>query len=174
MIEVDGGVLVAHDGSANAERALQEATRLAVALQTHVTVVRAWVLATAPRPSSTGPGFVPPLEDFAAATLEALDHDVADLRAAHPQVRIDTVVTHGTIADQLIEASDSVDLVVVGRRGRGGFAQLVLGSVSDQVVRHAQCPVLVVNPDTASGEAPRAPQESELDAALASELTLDR
>ncbi|MGJ9424045.1 universal stress protein [Aeromicrobium sp. CF3.5] len=174
MIELDGGVLAAHDGSANAQRALDDAVRLAAALQTHVTVVRAWAIATAPRPRTASPGYVPPLEDFAASTLEALDADVADLRAAHPQVRIDTAVTHGNAAEQLIAASESADLIVVGRRGRGGFAQLVLGSVSDQVVRHAQCPVLVVNPDTRLAASPQAPRESELDAALASELKLDR
>jgi nucleotide-binding universal stress UspA family protein len=53
----------------------------------------------------------------------------------------------GIAAQELIKASTDSDLVVVGSRGGGGFARLMLGSVSTQVVSHAACPVVVIPPD---------------------------
>lgn len=54
------------------------------------------------------------------------------------------VLANNRPTEVLIDRSRDADLVVVGSRGRGGFRGLLLGSTSDQVVRHAKCPVLVV------------------------------
>jgi len=51
---------------------------------------------------------------------------------------------HGFPAQELIKASKDSDLLVVGARGGGGFAVLMLGSISNQVVHHAACPVVVI------------------------------
>ena len=53
-------------------------------------------------------------------------------------------VTTGEVAEELIKATHDADMVVLGSRGSGGFARLMLGSVSNQVVHHAACPVVVI------------------------------
>jgi nucleotide-binding universal stress UspA family protein len=50
----------------------------------------------------------------------------------------------GDVAEELVKASQSADMLVVGSRGGGGFARLLMGSVSSQVVHHALCPVVVI------------------------------
>lgn len=176
-IEARGGILVAHDGSVHADAALRTAARLAEALGAPLTVVRAWSLTTAPTPPSSAPGYLPPLEEFEAATLAALEQDVSGVGAEHPGVTLTATVVHGRPAEALIDASDQAELIVVGRRGRGGFAGLTLGSVSERVVRYATCPVLVdkgTHPaaDSDGAESGRAGDEVLMDA-LASELKLD-
>ena len=175
-IEGQGGILVAHDGSAPATEALRVAIRWATALKTHLTVARTWTFSTAPRPATWERGYMPPLEDFGSATLEALVADVAPSRADNPDVDIVTTVVHGSPAEKLIEASSRFDLIVVGSRGYGGFSGLMLGSVSDQVVRHAECSVLVVKGvDGVDGVDPGSgiDQRERMEQALASELKLD-
>jgi len=53
-------------------------------------------------------------------------------------------VSEGDPAEELIKASRDADLLVVGSRGSGGFAKLLVGSVSSQVTHHAACPVVIV------------------------------
>jgi nucleotide-binding universal stress UspA family protein len=59
-------------------------------------------------------------------------------------VKVDGVVTEGPAGSVLVQAAEGADLLVVGSRGHGGFVGLLLGSVSQQCVTHAPCPVLVV------------------------------
>ena len=81
--------------------------------------------------------------DPAAEATKVLDDAVAKLRARHPSVEIHTSVTEGYTAQILVEASVGADLLVVGSRGHGEFAGMLLGSVSEHCVTHAHCPVLV-------------------------------
>ncbi|WP_232796901.1 universal stress protein [Blastococcus atacamensis] len=140
---VDGGVLVGHDGSANAQEALVWAAGLAARTGLALQVVRSWGLTTAPRPRTWEPGYVPPLDDFEEAVRDELNACVAHA-ALDPSVLVHTHVVHAQPAASLIAAAENADLLVVGARGHGGFAGLLLGSVSDQCVHHAPCPVTVV------------------------------
>jgi nucleotide-binding universal stress UspA family protein len=70
----------------------------------------------------------------------------------HPPVEI--VVAAGPAAGVLIDRSGEVDVLVLGHRGRGGFASMLLGSVSLQCVLHASCPVIVVRPSAVSESVP--------------------
>jgi nucleotide-binding universal stress UspA family protein len=142
-LTIDGGVLVGHDGSACAQEALAWAAALAGRAALDLHVVRAWGMVTAPRPSTWQPGFVPPLTDFEKAVHEDLDASVT-AAGLDPAVRTSTHVVHAPPAKALIAAAAGADLLVVGARGVGGFAGLLLGSVSDQCVHHARCPVTVV------------------------------
>ena len=63
-----------------------------------------------------------------------------------PQPPVEIVVAAGPAAGVLIDMSAEVDVLVLGHRGRGGFARMLLGSVGLQCVQHARCPVIVVRP----------------------------
>ena len=145
VVHLDGGILVGHDGSKCAQEALGWAARLAARADMDLNVLRAWSLMTAPRPSSWSPGYVPPLAEYEQAVRDELGRHVA-AAGLDPAVRVTCHVVHAAPAQGMIAAAAGVDLLVVGARGRGGFAGLLLGSVSDQVVHHAPCPVTVVRP----------------------------
>jgi nucleotide-binding universal stress UspA family protein len=74
--------------------------------------------------------------------LEEVDVDLDDL-----EVEWSVLASHKT-ASALVDRSKDADMVVVGSRGRGGFKGLRLGSTSEQVTRHARCPVLVIREST--------------------------
>jgi nucleotide-binding universal stress UspA family protein len=59
-------------------------------------------------------------------------------------VKVTSRCVVGPAAATLIDASQHADLLVVGRRGHGGFVSLVMGSVAQQVAAHAHCPVVIV------------------------------
>lgn len=148
-VEFDGGILVGHDGSGCAQDALRWAARLARRAGLDLHVVRAWSITTAPRPGSWQPGFVPPLSDYEKAVEDELTAHVG-AAGLDPAVRVTSHVVHRPPAPGLLDAARHADLLVVGARGRGGFRGLLLGSVSDQCVRHAPCPVTVIRSGTAS------------------------
>lgn len=138
-----GAVVVGHDGSPSADRALTEALLLARALEGPVVVVRAWSLATAPRPADWEFGYVAAFDEYAEAVRLALLSDTRSLLESFADVPVEYRVVHAGPAESLIAISRDARLLVVGARGLGGLAGMLLGSVSDQCVRHARCPVLV-------------------------------
>jgi nucleotide-binding universal stress UspA family protein len=144
---VDGGVVVGHDGSGCAQEAVLWAARLAERAHWPLHVVRAWRIATAPQPASWQPGFVPPITDYEHAVQADLESDVAAVLGPERARAVSCHVVHAPPVKALIEAAKGADVLVVGARGRGGFAGLLLGSVSDQIAHHAPCPVTVVRSD---------------------------
>lgn len=144
-VDIRGGIVVGHDGSRHADQALLWAADWARRLHCGLHVVRTWVLSSAPRPASWSPGYVPPMSDFEEAVRQALEQDVQALElpgGTPPSVTCH--VLHGTPPRRLVEVSSHAELLVLSSRGRGGFAGLVMGSTTDQVVRHAHCPVAVI------------------------------
>jgi nucleotide-binding universal stress UspA family protein len=144
---VEGGVVVGHDGSGCAQEALEWAAALAERADWPLHVVRAWRIATAPQPPTWEPGYVPPVSDYEKAVRVDLESDVAAVLGAERARQVTYHVVHAAPVRALIDAAEGADVLVVGARGRGGFAGLLLGSVSDQVTHHAPCPVTVVRSD---------------------------
>lgn len=139
----DAAIVVGHDGSRGADHALAEALELAQALGAPVVVVRAWSIATAPRPADAEFGYVPGFDELAEEVRLSLVDGTRDRLAAFPGVVVDCRAVHGGAAKCLVEISHGARMLVVGARGLGGLAGMLLGSVSEQCVRHSACPVLV-------------------------------
>lgn len=142
-----GRVVVGIDGSELSLGAVQQAFRAASMRRVGLTILHAWAA-----PNFDAPGTAVPtelvLEDLEQEELRAMAQTVAGLREEYPDVSVEQRLVHGKASKVLIDASRGAELIVVGSRGRGGFASLLLGSVSHAVLHHAQCPVLVVRPGT--------------------------
>jgi nucleotide-binding universal stress UspA family protein len=136
-------IVVGHDGSRAATAALKVSLQLASELAVPIIIIRAWMMVTAPRPANWVFGDTPSTDEFADAVRTELISDTRSELARFPDVPATHRVYHANPAKSLIIASQGARMLVVGSRGLGGFRELMLGSVSDQCVRYAQCPVLV-------------------------------
>lgn len=88
--------------------------------------------------------FDPDTVDVEART--ALEAQLAPWLEKYPGVAVDRVVVRGRPAGALLDRAEGAQLLVVGSRGRGGFAGMLLGSTSHALLFHAACPVAVVRP----------------------------
>ncbi|KSW14011.1 universal stress protein [Cellulomonas sp. B6] len=145
-------IVVGVDGSAAAEAALRAAIREAHAWGAELFAVSGVPIASMAGALAWLPAAVDH-EQVLGDVREGLDVVVDRALADHPGVTVQRRVLDGTGAELLTEFSDATDLLVVGSRGRGGFAGLLLGSTSQAVLHHARCPVMVV---TTRCEAPTA------------------
>ena len=98
---------------------------------------------------------MPSFDEMSAAVHDHLVNDTAADVARFPRLPVEHRAVHASPAKALVELSRDALILVVGSPGLGGFAGLVLGSVSEQCVRHAACSVLVVRRRPQSA-APRA------------------
>jgi nucleotide-binding universal stress UspA family protein len=144
-----GDIVVGVDDSTHAQLAARWAAEEAERRGCALTLVHA-VDTTAATPVRHIPSDVTARILCAAGTL--LDEVAAQVRADHPGLRVNAALERGTPAETILEEAEDTALVVVGTRGRGGFASLLLGSVSLKVAARAACPVVVVR-----GEAERDP-----------------
>jgi nucleotide-binding universal stress UspA family protein len=134
-------ILFATDGSAASEMAGEQAIDLVVQLGARLLVVG--VVASARQPSEATHGDVAVSEsrDGLSAKAQAI---VARARAAGADATF--LVWEGEAGEAIVAAADSenADMIVVGSHGRSGVSRFLIGSVSDFVIRHAHCPVMVV------------------------------
>lgn len=133
-------IVVGVDGSAQSQQALRWAARLAKDEGAAIEVVTAWV-----HPSRYGWAIIPaewdPQSDAEKATTAVIDAVFGENRPADLTVRM----VSDTATRALLEAGRHATMIVVGNRGSGGFAGLLLGSVSRAVAEHATVPVLVIH-----------------------------
>ncbi|MFD5277671.1 universal stress protein [Pseudarthrobacter sp. NPDC058362] len=137
-------ILVGVDGSDASLEALRQAQRLAAALHAQVDATAYWDYPQA-YAGYVAVGF----EEFEEEAGAVLRKAMADTFGGDTPSNVHPRLVRGHPRDSLIEASRHADLVVVGKRGHGGFGGMLLGSVTSALVAHAHCPVLVVHtPET--------------------------
>jgi nucleotide-binding universal stress UspA family protein len=136
-------LVVGIDGSDDSRMALRWAGAAADAAGVRVRALQSWT-----HPSSAALPLTPtPLsvEETDEKTLEAVNEVVAETLGA--STKVITGVLRGPPAGALLQAVGPERVLVLGCRGRGGFAGLLLGSVSQECVEYASCPVVVVRTD---------------------------
>jgi nucleotide-binding universal stress UspA family protein len=150
----DGRWVVGVDGSACAENALDWAVANAPGRATGLELVTAWQtpsVAAYPMSSPTPVFDDAELRSAAASDLAA----VADRFRDQLDIPVASALGHGGAAEVLLAAAEQAGLLVLGSRGRGGFARLLLGSTSTQCATHATVPTVVVPGDVEIGRARR-------------------
>jgi nucleotide-binding universal stress UspA family protein len=130
-------IVVGVDGSEHGNAALRWALAEAQLHHGEIVAIFAWQM---PLIGVPGAFDRDEIERLSTAFLE----EAVSLVVEHPPVPISRVVAQGDVSVSLIEASRDASMLVLGSRGRGGFAGLKLGSVSQACVQWAQCPVVIV------------------------------
>ncbi|HEY6748791.1 MAG TPA: universal stress protein [Mycobacteriales bacterium] len=133
-------VVVGVDGSVQSDRAIR--IGLAEAHRTGGSLIAVHSYRCPPLPATYAPNPGVDTEAHRLAAEELLDRALGDIET-RTDIKVQRRVVHGGPAAVLLEAATGAAVLVVGARGLGGFSGLVLGSVSQQVIRHAPCPVIV-------------------------------
>jgi len=141
------GIVVGVDGSPNSKRALDWAMREAAVKHAPLTVIAVhpamksyFTRTDTPVILSEDSAAIDQMREAVEEMTQKAASRLGDARPASVNVRM----LNGFPVKELVDASHDADLLVVGSRGGGGFARLMLGSVSSQVIHLAACPVVVV------------------------------
>jgi nucleotide-binding universal stress UspA family protein len=155
MTKGTGRVVVGMDGSpggrAALEFALHDAARRGAVVEVVAAFETAETLAALCGAPVASVGSTADIRDAVQKETARLVDDVRDAGGFAPLPAVTVSAVAGGAAEVLTRAAGDADLLVVGSRGRGGFASMVLGSVGLQCVLHASCPVTVVHPPTDPG-----------------------
>lgn len=140
-------IVVGIDGSEGSKHALVWAAEEARLRDASLMLIEAWQL---PVGAYGGMGWsgigTEMVEDLRTNTEQRLDEICSEFSAPLEGLTVERKVVNGAAAPALLEAAAGADLLVVGTRGHGGFAGLLLGSVSQQCTHHSPCPVVIIPP----------------------------
>jgi nucleotide-binding universal stress UspA family protein len=155
-------VVVGIDGSAGAAEALRWAIAEARPRKARLRIVHAWTFGNTGMPLggfAAAGGFesgvslgIDSVDLQRAAEVDLLERAIGEVAEGVEAVEVERQVVEGRAAQVLIGAAVGADLLVVGSRGHGGFVGLMLGSVTQQCVSHASCPVVVVHSPKATAD----------------------
>jgi nucleotide-binding universal stress UspA family protein len=132
------------DGSPASLAALRWAVRQAETTGGFVDAVIAWQIPTTLSGYGWAPLTIAECSEFVETATKTVQEAVSEVTGPEGNPRVHTVVAEGNPAQVLLDASEGADLLVLGTRGHGWFTETVLGSVSQDWVHHAHCPVVVM------------------------------
>ena len=135
-------IVVGLDGSKRSKEALRWAADYARLTGTKLHAIAAWYV-----PGTYGWAALPSDWTPEIDAKKMVEAELAEVLGSDPGVEVSTAVEQGHPAQVLAEASKHASLIVVGSRGRGEFAGMLLGSVSRFLTSHAHCPVVIIRDD---------------------------
>jgi nucleotide-binding universal stress UspA family protein len=141
-----GPVVVGVDGSATSRAALEYAFAAADARKVSLIAVHCW---TDPSFDGSVPAYsagVVTVQQIQDEERALLDHELTEWVKKYPNVRVQEAVIHDRPAAGLMDYAPFAQLIVVGSRGHGGVAGMLLGSTGQALIAHGTCPVVIVRP----------------------------
>lgn len=135
-----GRIAVGVDGSPCSDVALDWAAEEALRCGAELVLVHAWSYPY----QGARTGVSEPRDDMKLDAMRTLEASAHHVRERAPALRVHPIISEQSPAKAVIDAAREADLLVVGSRGHGGFASLLLGSVSRTVLQHSSVPVVVV------------------------------
>jgi nucleotide-binding universal stress UspA family protein len=150
-------ILVPLDGSDHSLKALEIAIQIAKKFDGKITLIHVYSVAITPvimpEPTTVTPPMMPPMTSAEVTkAVEAIRKAGASILADGEQkvkaeeVQVETILKEGHIVQEIVRTAkeSKFDLIVIGGRGISRIRELLLGSVTDGVIHHAHCPVLVI------------------------------
>jgi nucleotide-binding universal stress UspA family protein len=156
-VQVFQKILVALDGSEHSARALEVAIQIAKKFSAKLTLLNVYSVSVAPvvvpEPSTLTPSGVPVVTPAEVSKIVDAAREVGkrilsdgEEKVRAEGIQVETALKEGDTVQEIVKAAQEgrFDLIVMGVRGISKIRELLLGSVSEGVIRHASCPVLVV------------------------------
>ena len=148
-----GRIVVGVDDSEGSATALRWALAEAELRGASVDVVHAWHFYPYTGDVTGMASYAIPYQDLEKSARQVLDRSVDRVHPVPTGVQVEPILVNGAAANVLLDVAQGADLLVVGSRGRDGFAGLLLGSVSQKCASHSPCPTVIIPHDEPTSDA---------------------